>query len=308
MAGGERKRGDGGRFADKKRPKKSAQELRELEEQEILRIEGVYKLTAEAGSEFFWFCPKDGSKLYGKGQRCESCSAKWAGTVLALNHENHHIHMIDDREFLKWWRKCMYRRLSFSEHNGVSWTSEPPVPFEVFDSIFEDDFEEAAWETPDVHTHIRLLETWFAVETLCAFQCVDLDRGLGPRKLFGSGELVMIVPPVRAVHTQSKVGGSRVNISFGWISMSIRGIINMANGMEEPAEGWSFFEARFRDEAYEMLEHGRAVDRSMVQHSENLLLAMYHGDVNAMQKDRRRREEMQAAYFVVRPQAREDDS
>jgi hypothetical protein len=112
MAGGERKRREVGRFCDKKRPKKSAAERRELEEEKILRLEGVYKLTAEAGSDFFRFCPKDGGKLSGKSLRCGVCDAKWADTVLALNHENYHIHMIDDREYLRWWRKCMFRRLT----------------------------------------------------------------------------------------------------------------------------------------------------------------------------------------------------
>jgi hypothetical protein len=80
----------------------------------------------------------------------------------------------------------------------------------------------------------------------------------------------MVVPPIRIVHTDSKVGGSRVNMKFGWVSMTIRGIINKANDMDEPAEGWSFVEARFRDIAYQMLQHGRKVDKSMVKHSEAL--------------------------------------
>jgi hypothetical protein len=124
------------RFADRKRPKKPAVELRELEEEKMLRLEGVFKIEAEAGSDMFKFCPKDGRKLHGRRLKCETCSAKWWDTFLVLNHENGYIHMVDERDFLKWWRKCVFRRVQFNEHNGVSWTSEPPVPFAAFVSIF----------------------------------------------------------------------------------------------------------------------------------------------------------------------------
>jgi hypothetical protein len=309
MAGGERKRKDGGRFCDKKRPKQTADKYRELEKEKILRREGVYKLTAEAGSDLFRFCPKDGHKLSGKSLRCGECSTKWADTVLALNHENYHIHLIDDRDYLRWWRKCMFRRLTFSEHNGVSWTSEPPIPFEAFHSIFQSDYEEGQWQTPAVKTHIRLLETCFAVETLCAFHNIDSKKGFSACKVFSSGELVMVVPPVRAVHTESKLGSSRVNITFGWITMSIRGIINKANEMQEPAEGWPYVEARFRDEARAALDNSKlGVDKSMVEHSEALLLDIYHGDRIAMAADRRRRDEQQYHFFALRPEERENDA
>jgi hypothetical protein len=187
--------------------------------------------------------------------------------VLALNHENYHIHLIDDRDYLRWWRKCIFRRLTFSEHNGCSWTSEPPIPFDAFHSIFDSDYEEGQWQTPAVKTHIRLLETCFAVKTLCAFHSIDSVKGFSACKVFSSGELVMVVLPVRAVHTESKQGGSRVNITFGWISMSIRGIINKANEMQEPAEGWPYVKAKFRDEAMAALENNKGVDKSMVEHS-----------------------------------------
>jgi hypothetical protein len=177
MAGGERKRQVEGRFADKKRPRKPTAKLRELEGDKIMRLEGIYKLTAESGSDYFRFCPKDGSKLNGKSLACEKCSAMWVDTVLALNHENCHLHFVDDRDFLKWWQKCCFRRLTFSEHSGVSWTSEPPVPYEVSREVFEDGFEEGAWETPAFKTHIRLLETCSAVESFCAFHSVDVKRG-----------------------------------------------------------------------------------------------------------------------------------
>jgi hypothetical protein len=198
MVGGERERKTRkveSRFAEKRRPKALAAELRERAEELILRREGVYKLIAEAGSDSFLFCPKDGHKLSGKSLRFEHCSAKWADTVLALAQENHHIHLIDDRDFLIWWRKCLFRRLTFTEHNGVSWSSEPPVPFDVFHSIFEDVFEEGQWKTPAVTTHIRLLETCYAVESFCAFQYVDFDKGFSACKVVSSGEMVMVVTP-----------------------------------------------------------------------------------------------------------------
>jgi hypothetical protein len=118
----------------------------------------------------------------------------------------------------------------------------------------------------------------------------------------------MVVPPVGAVHTQSKVGGSRVNITFGWISMSIRGVINRANEMEKPAEGWAFVEAKFRDEVKAMLDNQKQVDKSMVEHSEALLLEIYPGDGIRMESDRGRREAQQSSFFRVRPEDREDDS
>jgi hypothetical protein len=71
MAGGEHKRKEGGRFCDKKRPKQSADKLRQLNEEKILRREGVFKLTAESGSDFFRFCPKDGHKLSLRGVLCQ---------------------------------------------------------------------------------------------------------------------------------------------------------------------------------------------------------------------------------------------
>jgi hydrogenase maturation factor len=74
---------------------------------------------------------------------------------------------------------------------------------------------EGQWQTPAVKTHIRLLETCSAVETLCAFHNIDPVKAFSACKIVSSGKLVMVVPPVRAVHTESKLGGSRVNITFG---------------------------------------------------------------------------------------------
>jgi hypothetical protein len=67
-------------------------------------------------------------------------------------------------------------------------------------------------------------------------------------------------------------------------------------------------EARFRDIAYQMLQHGRQVDKSMVKHLEALLLLLYDGNADAMMADRRRREDMQYNFFAVRPKDRTDDS
>jgi hypothetical protein len=90
--------------------------------------------------------------------------------------------------------------------------------------------------------------------------------------------------------------------------MTIRGIINKANEMHEPAEGWPYVEARFWDEVRSALKNGKSVDKSMVEHSEALLLDIYHGDRIAMAADKQKREKQQCNFFTLRPEERENDA
>jgi hypothetical protein len=87
------------------------------------------------------------------------------------------------------------------------------------------------------------------VEDFCRFNLENEDKGFGAAKLFGSGEIVMICPPVEVTHTDSPVAGSKVHFKFGWVSMTIKGLINHTENMPEPAEGWAHVNARVRDDA-----------------------------------------------------------
>jgi hypothetical protein len=78
--------------------------------------------------------------------------------------------------------------------------------------------------------------------------------------------------------------------------------------MQEPAEGWPFVEAKFRDEAKLVFDNGGAADKSMVEHSEALLLDQYYRDQIAMEADRLKRENQQIRFFTLRPELREGDA
>jgi hypothetical protein len=82
--------------------------------------------------------------------------------------------------------------------------------------VFSEDWPENAWKTAaGIKTHIRLLETTRAVEDFCRFENINEQKGFGAAKLFGSGEIIMIVPPVEAVYIDSPVAGSRVHLWLG---------------------------------------------------------------------------------------------
>jgi hypothetical protein len=110
----------------------------------------------------------------------------------------------------------------------------------------------------------------------------------------------MIVPPVEAVHIDSPVAGSRVQFTFGWVSMSEGGIISHAENVPEPAEGWQHVDARVRDHAYEMLECEWGVSSSIVDRSEAFLLAQYP-DKEACRVARMERAEADRHYILPRP-------
>jgi hypothetical protein len=82
--------------------------------------------------------------------------------------------------------------------------------------------------------------------------------------------------------------------------MSEGGIINHAENVPEPAEGWQHLDARVRDHAYEMLECEWVVSPSMVERSEAFLLAQYP-DVEACQAARMQRAEAEQHYILPCP-------
>jgi hypothetical protein len=298
MPGGERERKGKKvepRFRDKKRPRLTKDEKKSL----ALKNEGFGMLLSD-GSKVFKFCPKDGKKLEGRSFKCPSCLEKWAGKFVSESRASVNAHLVDSRDFLKFWRQKVYWRLTFTEHKDVEFTTDPPTPLSVFEHIFSDDYEEAAWKT-SVITHVRLLETTRAVEEFLGFSEANDKMGYLSCKLFPSGELVMVVPPIRVVHVESEKSGSKVSITFGWISMTARGLINLADNMEEPAQGWEFVQARFWDLAENMQEVEYAVDAKMVEQSEAILMESYGLDKEAFLAARNARSMVDEHYIMPRP-------
>jgi hypothetical protein len=139
------------------------------------------------------------------------------------------------------------------------------------------------------------------VEDFCRFNLENEDKGFGAAKLFGSGEIVMVCPPVEVTHTDSPVAGSKVHFKFGWVSMTIKGLINHAEHMPEPAEGWAHVNARVRDHAYNMLDVEMGVDPEMVALSEAILCSEYDS-ADAFFEARVERNESEAHYILPRPE------
>jgi hypothetical protein len=148
---------------------------------------------------------------------------------------------------------------------------------------------------------IKVLETTRAVEDFCRFDDVHEDKGFGAGKVLASGEVLMIIPPVQVVHTQSKLSGPRVSFTYGWILLTMKGTIRRAESMEVPAQGWEHVEARLRDTAYHMLDFEMDILPELVVVSEALLLAQYGGDMEQFAAARILREEDEAHYIMPRP-------
>jgi hypothetical protein len=77
--------------------------------------------------------------------------------------------------------------------------------------------------------------------------------GVGVQESFPSGSILMMVPPMEIVHTDSKLAGSKVTFTFGWVLLNNKGDMVKAESMEMPAQGWEHVESRLRDTAYNML-------------------------------------------------------
>jgi hypothetical protein len=298
MAGGERERRGKkkqSRFSDRPRPKPSKDELQSL----ALKREGFCKVSRSSTS--FSFCPRDGGKLTGNRLICSVCHEPWSTKFISEAGLSKNAHSIDTRDYHYSWRRKFLWRPTFTMHCGVKFTIEPPVPLSVFETIVSEDWPENAWKTSGgIKTHIRLLETTRAVDDFCRFENVNEGRGFGAAKLFGSGEIIMIVPPVEAVHIDSPVAGSRVQFTYGWVSMSEGGIISHAENMPEPAQGWDHVDARVRDHACEMLECEWEVSPTMVNRSEAFLAACYPTQ-EACLLARMERAEAGEHYIVPRP-------
>jgi hypothetical protein len=218
MAGGERERKGKkkeSRFNDRPRPMPSKDELQTL----ALKREGFCKVSRSAST--FSFCPRDGGKLTGNRLTCSKCLEQWSTKIISEAGPSKNAHLIDARDYHRTWRRKFFWRPTFSMHCGVKFSTESPVPLSVFETLCSDDWPENAWKTSGgVKTHIRLLETMRVVEDFFRFENVNEKRGFGAAKLFGSGEFIMIVPPVEAVHIESPIAGARVQFIYGWVSMS----------------------------------------------------------------------------------------
>jgi hypothetical protein len=264
-----------------------------------LKKEGFLVKTDTGGP--FLFCPQDGKKLKGKLAKCPACLVEWGLKYVCEAGSSDNAHLVDLRDYLMFWRKKFYWRLTMTYHAGVKFSTDPPNPFGVFDTAFTKAFQEAAYKTASgLRTHIRVLQTTRAVEDFCRFNLVNKQKGEGAAKLFASGEIVMVYPPVEITHTESPIAGSKVHFEYGWVSMTARGLINHAEHMKEPAEGWSHVDARVWDHAFNMLDIELDVDYDMVLRSEIILRSLYDSD-NAFLEARVERNEREDHYIMPRP-------
>jgi hypothetical protein len=71
-----------------------------------------------------------------------------------------------------------------------------------------------------VVTVIKVLETTRAVEDFCRFETVHEVKGWGSGKILASGEVLILTPLLQVVHTESKLAGSRVSFTYGWVLLT----------------------------------------------------------------------------------------
>lgn len=124
MVGGKRKRPLTPRFADRKRPPneqgKTALELKE----ERLQVPPCF-----VSNDDMVFCPFHGRKLEGEGLKCPTCRRGYVdgrvvytpGSLIAVDH----------RQWLKHWRRVLFRRMKSPFHSHVRYLSEPHVDIQV---------------------------------------------------------------------------------------------------------------------------------------------------------------------------------
>jgi hypothetical protein len=134
---------------------------------------------------------------------------------------------------------------------------------------------EDSYKTSAVVTTIKTLETTRAVEDFLRFNTVNAYKGYGAGKLLASGSVLVVVPPIEVVHTDSKLAGSKVTITYGWVILTFKGTIVKAESMQEPAQGWDHVEKRVRDTAVRMLEGELDGPNELISASEALLLSRY---------------------------------
>jgi hypothetical protein len=291
MVGGERERKGKkkeSRFNDRKRPKPFQAESKRLAEKRegLGVVTGIVLLL----SSVFWMGSR---KLAGRLFKCPKCLETWAGKFLSYGGPNENAILVDSgvRAFLQFWRRKIFWRMTPPFHVWVVWTSQSPVPIRAFEVISKEDRLEDLYKTSAVVTTIKTLETTRAVEDFLRFNTVNADKGYGAGKLPASGSVLVVVPPIEVVHTDSKLTGSRVTITYGWVILTIKGTIVKADSMQEPAQGWDHVEKRVRDTAVRMLEGELDVPGELISASEALLLSQYGGNENLMYAARVEREE-----------------
>jgi hypothetical protein len=260
------------RFTDRRRPKPSKAEL----VASLLKKEGFTMMSSKGSS--FKFCPLDGQKLQGQLAKCLKCLEEYSGKLEYERGASVNAVLVDAREFLTFWRRKLFWRMVFPFHAWVVWTTGPPIPIAAFETIFEKTWLQDAYKTSAVKTTIRRLETTRAMEDFCRFENVDSDRGWGAGKVLPNGSILMMVPPMEIVHTDSKLAGSKVTFTSGWVLLNNQGDMVKAENMEMPAQGWEHVESRLRDTAYNMLECGYAVSSTMLSNSEASLLNQHEGN------------------------------
>jgi hypothetical protein len=184
MAGGERERKGKkkeSRFKDRPRPKPTKDELRSL------AVKRVWFCKVSRSAATFSFCPRDGGKLSGERLICTICSEPWSTKFISEAGPSRNAHLIDSRDYYRTWRRRVFWRPTFTMHCGVKFTTKSPVPLSVFETVFAEDWQEAAWKiSGGIKTHIRLLETTRAVENFCWFENMNEEKGFKAAKLFES--------------------------------------------------------------------------------------------------------------------------
>jgi hypothetical protein len=293
MVGGERERKGKrkeARFSDRPRPKPSKAELKHS----LLKKEG-FELLKSKGTAFK-YCPFDGQLLVGRLAKCSKCDQVFGQKLLVGKGASENACLVDVRDYHVAWRRKVFWRMIPPFHSGVVWVTGPPVPVAAFESIFGMSLLVDSYFTSAVRTTIRKLETTRAVEDFCRFENVEEAKGLGAAKLLSSGSILYLVPPVDVVHTDSKVAGSRVTLTYGWVILTAKGNIVKAEGMETPAEGWEHVEARVRDAAASMRDCFLSVSPEIVDLSEQISLEQAGGDEDKSKMARIARDDDEAHF------------
>jgi hypothetical protein len=245
--------------------------------------------------------PWSGGKDPDRYTKCPKCEEVWGVKVYVEPNPSHNAVLVDARLYLAFWRRKIFWRMAPPFHSWVVWTTQPHVPIEAFEAIFAEDWENDAYKTSSVVTVIKVLETTRAVEDFCRFETIQEDKGWGSGKLLASGEVLVLIPPVQVVHTESKLAGSRVSFTYGWVLLTTKGTIRWAESMEVPAQGWEHVEARVRDIAVHMKTRHLDILYELVSISEAKLLALHAGNTGECAKARAEREADTAHYILPRP-------
>lgn len=285
MAGGEReghKKRQEPRFADKKPPKRP-REKTALE----LRAERLQVPPSFVTTEDMVFCPFHGRELEGDELKCPTCRRGYVDRRVVYTPGN--MIAVDYTQFIAHWRRVLFRRLKPPFHSHVRYLSEPHVDIQVIWKACAQDKNGLSYSMPSgSETNIKELETTWAVEEFCQFDV--FEEGYRSCKLTGSGDVLMVVPPVEIAHVKSRVTGEKCRIEFGWCQLTATASFNKAENMPAPAEGWEHVEARARDAAAGMLRCGYPIAAAFVARSEAILRSKYATD-EAFQKAREAREE-----------------